>query len=258
MKELEGKVALITGAGRGMGRSHAKILAEQGAEIIVQDIDAKLASETIEEIRAGGGKAVEIICDVADISTLTQKIDETELTVGQIDILVNNAGIDRMAQIEDIDERAFDLMIGVHLKGSFFAAKAVIPGMKQRKWGRIINISSTGGLTGIPNDTHYSSAKAGLLGFTKALAKELAPFNITVNAIAPGAVMTEMVLSKCDTRQAALDRIEKRLKDGVIPLGRYAEPEEISYVVKFLASPQSGFMTGQVISPNGGEVIVGI
>jgi 3-oxoacyl-[acyl-carrier protein] reductase len=97
-----------------------------------------------------------------------------------------------------------------------------------------------------------------LLGFTKALAKELAPFNITVNAIAPGAVMTEMVLSKCDTRQAAIDRIEKRLKDGVIPLGRYAEPEEISYVVKFIASPRSGFLTGQVISPNGGEVIVGI
>jgi 3-oxoacyl-[acyl-carrier protein] reductase len=257
-RRLDGKVALITGAGRGMGRSHAEMLAAHGAAIVAQDIDAGLVAETVERVHAAGGEARSFVCDVADVPALTGLIGEAEAATGHIDILVNNAGIDRMATIEEIDEAAFDRMLGVHVKGSFFAARAVVPGMKQRRAGKIVNIASTAGMTGIGGDSHYSAAKAALLGLTKAWAKELAPFDIHVNAVAPGGTMTEMVLSKLPTRAEAEERIRKRLETGVVPLRRYAEPLEISHAVLFLASAESDFITGQVISPNGGEVIVGV
>lgn len=252
------KVAVVTGAGRGIGRSHAEAFAARGAQVGIIDVSAALVDEAVGAIINAGGKAHGVVCDVADVDAISQAIADIETSAGGIDILVNNAGIDEMRTIEEIDEASFDRMFGVHVKGTFFATRAAVPGMKARGSGKIVVTASTAGMTGIGGDSHYSGAKAALMGLTKAWAKELAPFGIHVNAVAPGATMTEMVMTKLATREAAMERVRQRLDAGAVPLGRYAEPSEITAVVLFLASDEASFITGQVISPNGGEVIVGI
>jgi 3-oxoacyl-[acyl-carrier protein] reductase len=233
-----------------MGRAHALLLAQHGARLLVQDIVAERAENTASQITAAGGSAQVIVCDVADRMTIVTALRSAEQTFGGVDILVNNAGIGSESIIETTDEATFDRMFGVHVKGAFFATQAVVPGMKQRRRGKIINISSIWGMVGHHYASPYCGAKAALLGLTKAWAKELAPWNIHVNAVAPGGVLTDMVLSQPD--------IETRMpeKIGRVPLRRYAHPQEISSLVAFLASPAADFITGQVISPNGGEVIV--
>ncbi len=252
MRELDGLVAVITGAGAGMGKAHAQLLAERGARIVAQDIEGTRAEQTAELVRSQGGDAVSFTCDVADTTALTTALTEIGNRFGRIDILVNNAGIGGEPVIEDTTEDHFDRTFAVHVRGSFFAGKAVLPFMKKQRRGKIINISSIWGMVGHHYASPYCAAKAALLGLTKAWARELAPWNIHVNAVAPGGVLTEMVMSQPD--------IEKKMAHKVarVPLGRYAESREISYTVAFLASPRSDFITGQVISPNGGEVIVGI
>ena len=246
MGELEGRRALITGAGRGMGRAHALKMAQNGAEIVVQDIDRELAHQTEALVEKAGGTAQAIVGDVSDVADLKAKA----AAAGAIDILVNNAGIDRPGTIEEIDEAGFDAMFAIHVKGAFFATQAVVPGMKARRWGKIVNVSSIWGMTGFTSHSHYCAAKAALLGLTKAWAKELAPWNIRVNAVAPGCVLTEMTVHK------GKDYIDDRAK--LIPLGRWAQPEEMCEAVVFLASERASFITGQCISPNGGDTIVGI
>jgi 3-oxoacyl-[acyl-carrier protein] reductase len=253
-----GKGTVVTGAGRGIGRSHAEAFAARGASVGVIDLDPQLVEETVAAIKDAGGKAHGIVCDVADVSAISQAIADMEAALGGIDILVNNAGIDEMLIIEEITEASFDRMFAVHVKGTFFATQAAIAGMKARGAGKIVVTASTAGMTGIAGDSHYSGAKAALLGFTKAWAKELAPFGIHVNAVAPGATMTELIMTKLPTREAAEERVRQRMEAGAVPLGRYADPSEITAVVLFLASEEASFITGQVISPNGGEVIVGI
>ncbi|MFZ5677931.1 MAG: SDR family NAD(P)-dependent oxidoreductase [Pseudomonadota bacterium] len=252
MSDLKGKVAVITGAGAGMGKAHAELMAERGAVIVAQDIDGGRAEATAALVRKKGGAADAVACDVADVAALTGALDQVLAKHGRVDILVNNAGIGGEPVIEETSEEHFDRMFAVHVRGSFFAAKAVIPAMKRQRSGKIINISSIWGMVGHHYASPYCAAKAALLGLTKAWAKELAPWNIHVNAVAPGGVTTEMVLAQPD--------IEKKMAAKVarVPLGRYAEARELSYTVAFLASAQSDFITGQVISPNGGEVIVGI
>ncbi|WP_137390584.1 SDR family NAD(P)-dependent oxidoreductase [Rhodoligotrophos defluvii] len=252
MGELSGKVAIITGAGAGMGRAHAQLLSERGAVVVAQDIRGDTAEETVELVRASGGQAYSIACDVAETGTLMREITAMGERLGRIDILVNNAGIGGEPVIEDTTEEFFDRTFAVHVRGSFFAGKAVVPFMKQQRSGKIINISSIWGMVGHHYASPYCAAKAALLGLTKAWAKELAPWNIHVNAVAPGGVVTEMVLSQPDAEKKMAAKLSR------VPLGRYAEPRELSYTVAFLASPQSDFITGQTISPNGGETIVGI
>lgn len=252
------KRVVVTGAGRGMGRSHAEAFAARGATVGVIDIDGALVDEVVESIGGAGGTAHGALCDVADAAAITEAVSGLESSMGGIDILVNNAGIDEMRTIEEIDEASFDRMFGVHVKGTFFATRAAVPGMKARGNGKIVVTASTAGMTGIAGDSHYSGAKAALMGLTKAWAKELAPHGIHVNAVAPGATMTEMVMTKLPTREQSMARVRERLDAGAVPLGRYAEPAEITAVVLFLASEEASFITGQVISPNGGEMIVGI
>ena len=250
MGSLSNKVALITGSGDGMGRAHARLMAERGADIIVHDINAAMAQETAEAIRSLGRKVLVATNDIADVSAVRRMVAEAIAELGHIDILVNNAGFGQRAETNAISEQDFDRMFAVHVKGSFFAGQAVIPSMKEQRSGKIINISSMWGMTGAPVAPHYCAAKAALLGLTKAWAKELAPWNIHVNAVAPGGVKSGGPI-KMDSPETL------KAKEARVPLKRYCEPIEMSYSVAFLASPEADFITGQVISPNGGEVIVG-
>jgi len=248
MAQLAGKVAMITGSGGGMGRAEAVLMAERGADIIVHDIKADGARETGEMVRAKGRKAHVIVADIRDAKAMAAEVARAESAMGRIDILVNNAGIGGdYSTIDQIDEANFDRMFGVHVRGSFFTTRAVVPGMKARKSGKIINISSNWGMIGAVYSSHYCGAKAALLGLTKAWAKELAPFNINVNAVAPGWVDTGMGTEE-----------EKKRAIAIIPLKRVGAPVEVAYAVAFLASSEADFITGQVVCPNGGDGIVGI
>jgi 3-oxoacyl-[acyl-carrier protein] reductase len=250
MGNLYGKVALITGSGDGMGRAHAVLMASRGADIVVNDLRGDMAEETARMVKAAGRKAHVAVCDVGDVAAIRRMVGDAVAALGHIDILVNNAGFGQRAQLLEITEQDFDRMFAVHVKGSFFCAQAVIPAMKERRYGKIVNIASIWGMNGAPVASHYCAAKAALLGATKAWAKELAPWNIHVNAVAPGGVRSGGPLK--------LDKPEiLRAKEERVPLKRYCEPVEISYAVAYLASPEADFVTGQVISPNGGEVIVG-
>jgi len=250
MGNLAGKVALITGSGDGMGRAHAVLMAARGADIVVNDLRADMAEETARLVRDVGRKAHVVACDVADLAAVRAMAADGIKALGKIDILVNNAGFGQRALLPEITEQDFDRMMNVHVRGSFFLTQAVLPGMKERRYGKVVNIASIWGMTGAPVASHYCAAKAALLGFTKAWARELAPWNIHVNAVAPGGVRSGGPM-KLDNPEILKAKEEK------VPLKRYCEPVEISYAVAYLASPEADFVTGQVISPNGGEIIVG-
>ena len=249
-RRFENKVALITGSGRGMGYTDAELMAKEGASIIVQDIDAALVRDATEKLQAMGAQVYPIVSDVADVQTTQAKIGEAENHFGRIDVLVNNAGVGGGGTLEEATEEIYYRIFDIHVKGSLFATQAVIPGMKERRGGAIVNVSSIWGMTGYPSNSEYCGAKAALLGLTKAWAKELVAWGIRVNAVAPGSVLTEMTLSK---GAAYIEAGKKR-----IPLGRWAQPEEMCQAVLFLASEQASFITGQCLSPNGGDTIVGI
>lgn len=250
MKQLKNKVALITGAGSGMGQTHAKVFAERGAVVVINDLNGEGLKDTGRIVREAGGQAVECVGDITEPDFVKAMIDDAISQAGGVSILVNNAGIGEHCELEDVSLERLTQMLNIHVVGSFLCAQAVIPGMKEKKSGKIINISSIWGMNGHHTASHYCAAKAAMLGATKAWAKEFAPFNIHVNAVAPGGVLTPMPI-----KVQGMEKI--REKEKKVPLGRWATPEEISYSVAFLASEESDFITGQVISPNGGETIVG-
>ncbi len=247
-RPLEGKIALVTGSGRGLGRSHAVMLAERGADVIDHDnLDAE-AEETIAMVRQAGRAARLIATDIRDVEGFQDAVRDA----GRIDILVNNAGIGgNRAAIEDVDRDFFDRMFEVHVRGTFFATQAVAPQMKERRAGKIVNISSIYAMGGSRFASHYSAAKSAISGLTKCWAREFAPWRINVNAVAPGFVAT-------DARRAHIPAEVIRERAEAMPLGRLCEPIDISHAVAWLAGPETDLMTGQVVSPNAGEVIVGI
>jgi len=249
---LDGRVAMITGAASGMGREHALLMAERGADIIVNDLNPDTAEATAEECRALGRKATVMACDNTDIARFTALIAEHEAEHGRVDILVNNAGIQgNKLTIEEIDEEIWHAMTDIKMKASFFAVRALVPGMKARKYGKIINTSSVFAMEGSFSMSHYTGAASGVLGYVKGWARELAPWNICVNAVAPGTVATELTINSM-----GWDVIKDFEK--TVPMGRLADKKEIAYAVAWLASPETDFLTGQLISPNGGQTIVGI
>ena len=246
---VQGRRALVTGAGGDMGRCHALKFADGGADVVVHDVSAERANETADGVRAAGARAHVIVRDIRDTKGFATDIDEAEAALGPIDILVNNAGVSgRGLKFDAIDEETFDILFAVHVKGSFFTAQQLMPRMRERGWGRVINISSTYGIAGANSASHYAGAKAALLGFTKTWARELAPHGVTVNAVAPGFILTQM------TRGS---RPPEKLPERIVPIltGRAGEPDDITRAVLFLADEDADFVTGQVISPNGGEYI---
>lgn len=243
--KLAGKVAVVTGASRGIGKSIAIELAKQGADVVVNyagSVDR--ANEVVKEIESLGRKAMSIQCDVSDGESVNAMMKEALEAFGSIDILVNNAGITRDNLLMRMKDSEWDDVINTNLKGVFLCTKAVTrPMMKQRK-GRIINITSIVGVTGNPGQANYVAAKAGVIGFTKTTAKELAQRNITVNAIAPGFITTDMT-----------DKLTDEVKNSMltqIPLGQFGNPEDIANAVVFLASDESNYITGQTLHIDGG------
>ena len=239
---LEEKIAVVTGASRGIGRAIAKELALKGAFVIVNYNGSKQAAdETVNEITQAGGKAVGVQCNVADAAECEAFINNIISEYGRIDILVNNAGIVRDNLLMRISEKDFDAVIDTNLKGAFYMTKGVYPLFLKQKGGKIINISSVSGLTGNPGQANYSASKAGVIGLTKSVAKELASRGVCCNAIAPGFIATEMT--------QALEN--DALKDA-IPMKRFGEAEEVAKLALFLASEHSDYITGEVIRIDGG------
>lgn len=246
--KLEGKVALITGASRGIGREIALEFARLGANVAVNysGSEAK-ANEVVDLIKEMGRNAIAIKCDVSNSEAVTAMVKETIDTFGQLDILVNNAGITRDNLLMRMKEEEWDDVININLKGVFLVTKAVTRQMMKQRSGRIINVASIVGVSGNPGQANYVAAKAGVIGLTKTTAKELASRNITVNAIAPGFISTDMT-----------DKLTEEVKTEmlrVIPLARFGEPKNIATVAAFLASEDSAYMTGQTLHVDGGMVM---
>ncbi|SEB45193.1 3-oxoacyl-[acyl-carrier-protein] reductase [Paenibacillus sp. GP183] len=242
---LNGKVALVTGASRGIGRAIALHLAQSGADVVVNYAGSEnAAAEVVAQIEALGRKAVKFQADVSSMQEADDLVKKTIEVFGKIDILVNNAGITRDNLIMRMKEEEFDQVISTNLKGVFNCIKAVTRPMMKQRSGRIINISSVVGVLGNPGQANYVAAKAGVIGLTKATARELASRGITVNAVAPGFIETDM------TDKLADELRENMLKS--IPLERLGQPEEIAKVVRFLCTDDSSYMTGQTLHVDGG------
>jgi 3-oxoacyl-[acyl-carrier protein] reductase len=247
MSELSGKTALITGAGRGIGKEIARALGEAGANLVISDIAADAANQTAAEFNDRNIKTLAVAGDVSKSEDVEALFKAAGDTFGGVDILVNNAGITRDNLLARMEEKDWDLVLTVNLKGAFLCTKAASRGMMKRRYGRIVNISSVVGIMGNAGQANYSASKAGLIGLTKSTAKELASRNVTVNAVAPGYIATDM------TKDLPEEAKAKFLQS--VPLGRPGTPQDISGVVLFLVSEAASYITGQVIHIDGGMLM---
>jgi len=242
---LSGKVALVTGSARGIGRSIAELFCAEGATVVVNDVGGDAgARETLAVLEAAGGKGSVEMFDVGDAAQVDAGVKNILAVHGRIDVLVNNAGIARDNLLLRMSEEEFDAVLRVNLKGTYLLTKTVTRHMMKQRSGKVVNISSVVGMMGNAGQSNYAAAKAGIIGFTKATARELASRNITVNAIAPGFIRTAMT--------AGLPEAVQKAFLAQIPLGRFAEPREVAELALFLASDASSYVTGQVVGINGG------
>ncbi len=242
--DLAGKTAVITGGARGIGFAIAEKLSSLGAKIALVDIREDILTEAKDKINAAGGEAEYFVCDVSDWEQVQKTVDAILERFGKVDILVNNAGITRDNLIMRLSPEDWDLVMNVNLKGAFLFIKGFVRHMMKNRYGKIINISSVVGLFGNAAQANYSASKAGLIGLTKSVAKELASRGIRCNAVAPGYIQTEMT-----------EKLPQQAKDAflsVTPLGHPGKPEDVANVVAFLASPESDYITGEVIRVDGG------
>jgi 3-oxoacyl-[acyl-carrier protein] reductase len=245
---LEGRTAIVTGAARGIGKAIAETLAARGASIAVVDLRMDLAEETASEIAAKSGiEAIALEADVSNRESVNAMIKSAVDQLGKIDILVNNAGITRDGLIMRMKESDWDMVLDINLKGAFNCSQALARPMMKQRYGRIINISSVSGIVGQAGQANYSSSKAGIIGLTKALAKEFGSRNITVNAVAPGFIETVM------TKELPEEIRDFSLK--LTPMGRFGTPQDIANAVAFLAAEESSFITGVTLQVDGGMVM---
>ncbi|MFA5355770.1 MAG: SDR family NAD(P)-dependent oxidoreductase [Candidatus Paceibacterota bacterium] len=249
MFDVKDKVAIVTGARRGMGAAHAKLLAKAGAKVVVSDISKEDCEKVVEEIKKDGGEAIAVKCDVSNKSEADSLVQSAIDKWGKLDILVNNAGICSFKPFTELSEKDWDLTLDVNLKGEFLCAQAAVKQMIKQKSGSIINIASIGmgqvgsGIAGL---AHYCASKGGVVAMTESMAVELAPFNIRVNAIAPGAIDTPMVAAAKDDP----GMLEQTL--SLVPMKRMGKSEEVANLALFLASDASSYITGDVIIIDGG------
>jgi len=245
---LDGKVAIVTGGSRGIGAAIAASLAEAGAAVVVSGRDADRLAGVVREIEASGHSALAVVADVARREDAERLVDAAKQRFGRIDILVNNAGVTRDALLVRMKDEDWDRVLEINLRGAFLMTRAVAKAMlRQKSGGRVINIASAAGAMGNVGQANYSASKAGLIGLTKALARELAHWSILVNAVAPGLIETDMIAAiPAEARKALLDQV---------PLGRVGAPREVAEVVRFLAGDGAAYITGQVIHVNGGLYI---
>ena len=242
--KLAGKVALVTGAAQGIGKAVALLLAQNGADIVVSDINLEKAEETAKEVQTLGRKALAIKVDVAKLDDVEKMVGAIWARFGQVDILVNNAGIARDKLILRMTEEDWDAVLNINLKGTFNCTKAVVRHMSKQRSGKIVNIASVVGEMGNAGQGNYAASKAGVIGFTKTIAREFAQRGINVNAIAPGYIETPMTDSLPDKAKEELKRL--------IPMDRLGKPEDVAEAVLFLVSEASSYITGQVLNVNGG------
>jgi 3-oxoacyl-[acyl-carrier protein] reductase len=246
---MEGRAAIITGGRRGIGKAIAQVLAQRGVDILIADKQEEETQNTARELAAATGRR--ILSTLTDVSNYQSALAMVELALsefGKVDILVNNAGITRDTLIMRMEETDWDIVLDTNLKGAWNCSKAVVRSMMKQRYGRIVNISSVSGLAGQAGQTNYSASKAGLIGLTKALAREVASRGITVNAIAPGFIPTAL------TQDLPIELKDTMIK--LIPIGRWGKPEEIAYAVGFLASEEASYITGQVLSVDGGMMMM--
>jgi 3-oxoacyl-[acyl-carrier protein] reductase len=246
---MQDRVAIVTGAARGIGEATARLLSQRGASVAVVDLLTAEAENVAESIRTAGGRAHAFTCDVSRPDAVDNLVGEVVSTFGRVDILVNNAGICPRIALDDMTEEWFDKIIGVNLKSVFFLSRAAARDMRQRNWGRIVNISSTGGrVGGLFRATVYGASKAGILSMTKSLAREFAPYNILVNAVAPGGVDTPMM------QMGGEEGLRKYVE--TIPLRRLAKPDEIAQSILHLCLEETTWVTGATLDVNGGVVMM--
>ena len=243
---LPGKVALVTGAAGGIGAATARRFGREGALVVVNDAKPDGLEAVASDVRAAGSQALAVAGDVTKKADCELMVGAAVREFGRLDILINNAGINRDAMAAKMTEEQWDAVLAVNLKGTFLCAQAALPGMRERGWGRVVNTSSLGALGNI-GQANYAASKAGVIGLTKTLALEYAKYGVTVNAVAPGPVMTAMLAG-------VPDAIKEKII-AMVPVGRIASPDEIASVHVFLASDEAAFITGQVIFADGGASV---
>ncbi|HEV8440642.1 MAG TPA: 3-oxoacyl-ACP reductase family protein [Methylomirabilota bacterium] len=249
MGKLDGRVALVTGASRGIGAAIALAFGREGAMVGVNYRQSEArAAEVVAAIHEAGSKAMALHADVTDADAVRRMVDRVAAALGAIDVLVNNAGILNAAPLDQMSEAVWDEMIASNLRSVFLCTRAVLPEMLARGRGKIINVTSQLGQKGMPNHVHYAAAKAGVIGFTRALAREVGPRGIHVNAIAPGPIETDLIGPVTDEF--------RREKSAIFALRRLGLPEEVAPTAVFLASDDSSYYAGQTLCPNGGDIMV--
>ncbi len=242
------RVSLVTGAGSGIGRAIAEKLAREGERVVVNDLREASAEEVVTGIREAGGEAAGAPGDVSDPEAVGRMVERAREAFGPVEVLVNNAGYGQQKLFVELTVEDFDRMIGVHLRGTFLCTSAVLPGMLAAGRGVIVNVASQLGQIGGVELSHYSAAKAGIIGLTKSLAREVSAQGVRVNAVAPGPINTELVLG--------LSEEWRRNKAAELPLGRFGEPWEVAETVAFLASEGAALYVGQTLGPNSGDVML--